>query len=158
MLTLLVSLVLYDAWFYWGHRLMHTRPLYRFHAHHHQSLVPTPWSNNSDTMVGAFVEQSYFLFAPFFLPVPPEVLIAHKIYDQVTGMIGHAGHEYFASPSARAPWPLLCTTFHDQHHSHFRYNYANTFSAWDRLMGTVHPTYDATVERFEKPERVEAAE
>jgi sterol desaturase/sphingolipid hydroxylase (fatty acid hydroxylase superfamily) len=148
-LTFVASVVIYDTWFYWGHRLMHTRFLYRFHAHHHKSIVPTPWSNNSDTLVGAFVEQSYFLVAPFLLPIPLEVLLAHKIYDQVTGMIGHAGHEYFASGTARRPWPLLCTTFHDQHHGFFHYNFANTFSWWDRLMGTIHPSYDDTVHRFE---------
>jgi lathosterol oxidase len=144
-----ISLLLYDSWFYWGHRLMHTKALYRFHAHHHKSVVPTPWSNNSDTLVGAFVEQSYFLVIPFLLPVPPAVLIVHKIFDQVTGMIGHAGHEYFASPTARWPWPLPCTTFHDQHHGYFRCNFANTFTWWDRAMGTLHPTYDSTVQRLE---------
>jgi sterol desaturase/sphingolipid hydroxylase (fatty acid hydroxylase superfamily) len=64
-------------------------------------------------------------------------------------MAGHAGHEYFASATTRRPWPLLCTTFHDQHHGSFRFNYANTFSWWDRLMGTIHPSYDDTVRRFE---------
>jgi sterol desaturase/sphingolipid hydroxylase (fatty acid hydroxylase superfamily) len=84
-------------------------------------------------------------------PIPPEVIIAHKLFDQVTGIAGHAGHEYFAAPSNRSPWPMLCTTFHDQHHGHFNYNYANTFSWWDRLMGTIHPRYDEIVERFETP-------
>jgi Delta7-sterol 5-desaturase len=150
-LMFVASLLIYDAWFYWGHRLMHTKAMYRFHAHHHRSIVPSPWSNNSDTFVGTFVEQSYFLVAPFLLPIPAAVLVAHKIYDQVTGIAGHAGHEYFASPSARAPWPMLCTTFHDQHHGHFNYNFANTFSWWDRVMGTIHPTYDNVVEKFEGP-------
>jgi Delta7-sterol 5-desaturase len=157
--TFIASLVIYDAWFYWGHRLMHTKLLYRWHSHHHRSIVPSPWSNNSDTLVGAFVEQSYFLAAPFILPIPAAVLIAHKVYDQVTGIAGHAGHEYFASPSARAPWPMLCTTFHDQHHGHFNYNFANTFSWWDRMMGTIHPSYDAIVRKFEGPiAKREAAE
>jgi sterol desaturase/sphingolipid hydroxylase (fatty acid hydroxylase superfamily) len=149
-LTFVIALVLYDTWFYWSHRLMHTRALYRFHAHHHKSLVPTPWSNNSDTIAGVFVEQSYFLLIPFILPIPPAALIALKIVDHVTAMIGHAGHEYFASPTTRWPWPNVCTTFHDQHHRHFSYNYANIFSWWDRAMGTLHPSYDETVRRFER--------
>ena len=152
-----VCLVVYDAWFYWGHRMMHTDLLYRFHSWHHKSVVPTPWANNSDTVVGTFVEQSFFLFAPFFLPVPAMVLVLHKLYDHVTGIIGHVGYEYFASPTTRRPWPMLCTIFHDQHHGYFRYNYANTFSWWDRLMGTIHPDYDATVKQFEAPERKEDA-
>ena len=152
---LALSLVLYDAWFYWLHRLMHTRAMYRFHAQHHKSIAPTPWSNNNDTIVGAFVEQSYFLLAPLVLPFPPVVLIAHKVWDQVTGMIGHAGYEFFASPSARSPWPGVCTTYHDQHHAHFHCNFANTFTLWDRLMGTLHPSYDARVEAFEAALRAE---
>ncbi|MEM6680255.1 MAG: sterol desaturase family protein [Pseudomonadota bacterium] len=146
-----VSLVIYDAWFYWAHRLMHTRALYRFHAQHHVSIAPTPWSNNNDTMVGTFFEQSYFLVAPLVLPFPALVFVMHKIWDQVTGMIGHAGHEYFASPIARAPWLGVCTVYHDQHHAQFRCNFANTFTFWDRLCGTLHPTYDASVRRFEGP-------
>ena len=146
---LALSLILYDAWFYWGHRLLHWKPLYRFHQLHHRSIVPTPWSNNSDTLVGAFIEQAYFLVVPFILPLPAAFIVLHKIYDQVTGMIGHAGHEYFASPTARRPWPLLCTTFHDQHHGAFHYNFANTFSIWDRAMGTLHPRYDRMVEQLE---------
>jgi Delta7-sterol 5-desaturase len=145
-----LSLVLYDTWFYWGHRMMHSQWLYRFHSQHHKSIVPTPWANNSDHPVGAFVEQFYFFVIPFVLPIPPEILIAHKIFDQVTGQAGHAGHEYFANPTTRWPWPLLCTTYHDQHHGFFRYNYANTFSWWDRWMGTIHPAYDETAKRFEE--------
>ncbi len=149
-LTFAASIILYDAWFYWFHRLMHTKLLFRFHAQHHKSIAPTPWSNNNDTFVGTFFEQVYFLIIPFVLPLPALVLIAHKIWDQVTGMIGHAGYEFFASPSAREPWPMICTTFHDQHHAFFRCNYANTFSFWDRVMGTLHPKYDDKVRYFEK--------
>lgn len=151
-----VSLILYDAWFYWFHRLMHTRPLYRFHSQHHVSVTPTPWSNNNDTLVGTFFEQGYFLVAPLVLPFPALVFILHKVWDQVTGMIGHSGYEFFASPQTRKPWPGVCTLYHDQHHSHFRFNYANTFTFWDRLCGTLHPSYDRQVERFEDIARGEA--
>lgn len=152
-LGLVISIVVYDAWFYWFHRLMHTRALYRFHAQHHVSVAPTPWSNNNDTLVGTFFEQVYFLVAPLIFPFPALVFVFHKAWDQVTGMIGHAGFEFFASPGARAPWPGVCTTYHDQHHSHFRVNFANTFTYWDRLCGTLHPGYDARVEEFEAIER-----
>ncbi|MEM7243632.1 MAG: sterol desaturase family protein [Pseudomonadota bacterium] len=147
---LLVSVVIYDAWFYWFHRLMHTKLFYRFHAQHHVSVAPTAWSNNNDNLVGTFFEQSYFLVAPILMPFPPVVFVLHKVWDQVTGMIGHAGHEFFASPSARAPWPGVCTTYHDQHHSYFHFNFANTFTIWDRLCGTLHPRYESRVREFER--------
>jgi Delta7-sterol 5-desaturase len=144
-----VSIVLFDAWFYWGHRLMHWRPLYRHHLWHHRSVAPTVWSNYSDTLADAFVMQSYYLIAPMLLPIPPAALIAHRLYDHVNGMIGHSGFEYFAGPGARFPSPFVCTTFHDQHHEKFRYNYANFFSFWDRWMGTLAPDYERRVGDFE---------
>lgn len=145
----LVSIFAFDAWFYWGHRLMHWRPLYKHHFLHHKSVAPTVWSNYSDTMIDAFAMQSYYLIAPIVLPIPTAVLIAHRIYDHINGQIGHSGFEYFASRETRFPSPFVCTTFHDQHHEHFDYNYANFFSFWDRLCGTLHPKYDARVREFE---------
>ena len=149
-LGLVISVVIYDAWFYWFHRLMHTRTFYRFHAQHHVSVAPTAWSNNNDTQIGTFFEQGYFLIAPLVFPFPALVFVLHKAWDQISGMIGHVGYEFFASPTARAPWPGVCTTYHDQHHSHFRFNFANTFTYWDRLCGTLHPDYDTRVKGFEE--------
>lgn len=144
----LVSMVIFDAWFYFGHRLMHTKILYRWHRLHHMSLAPTTWSNDSSTTVDTLVMHSYYALAPFILPIPPLALIAHRLYDQVNGMLGHAGYEYFASSSTRWPSPMVCVTFHDQHHSAFRFNYGNFTSIWDRLMGTLHPEYDEVVSKM----------
>jgi Delta7-sterol 5-desaturase len=151
LLWFFVSMLIFDTWFYWGHRLIHTRALYRrIHVWHHKSVTPTVWSNNSDTLLDDLILQSYFFFAPFFLPIPGAVLIAHKIYDQITGMIGHAGYEYSAGPLSRFPFPLIGVTFHDQHHESFFYNYATHFSVWDRMMKTIHPDYDRKIQSFEK--------
>lgn len=148
-IMLALSVVLYDAWFYWVHRLLHTAPMFRFHALHHTSVAPTVWTNHHETPVEALLNQLYFFVIVFVLPIPWQMLVLQKVYDQISGMLGHAGYEHFASPLARAPWPLASTVFHDQHHGYFRFNYAHSFSLWDRIMGTLHPRYDATVARFE---------
>ena len=142
---LLLSIVLYDAWFYWMHRLMHTKALYRFHSLHHQSIAPTVWSNYSDSYTDAFGMQAFYLLAPLLLPIPPVILIIHRVLDHINGQIGHSGFEFFADRLTRAPSPMLCVTFHDQHHQYFNYNFANFFSVWDRICGTIHPEYDKTV-------------
>lgn len=150
-LWFIASMLIFDTWFYWGHRLIHTKLFYRWvHAWHHRSTTPTVWSNNSDTFIDDIILQSYFLFAPFVLPIPAAILILHKIYDQITGMIGHSGYEYSAGSLSRFPFPLLGVTFHDQHHESFRYNYATHFSIWDRIMKTIHPDYDQKIKGFEK--------
>lgn len=148
-LMLGLSILLYDAWFYWVHRVLHTPAMFRFHALHHKSVSPTVWTNHHETPMEAFLNQFYFFLIVFVLPIPWQVLVMQKIYDQISGMLGHAGYEHFASPFGRSPWPLASTVFHDQHHGHFRYNYAHTFSFWDRVMGTLHPRYDQTLETFE---------
>ncbi len=145
----LLCMFLYDTWFYFGHRLMHTRWLFRFHAPHHRTLAPTVWTNDAIGCVETSISQGFYVVAVFLVPFPPVILLAHRLFDHFNGTIGHAGYEYFATPGARYPSPLLCTTFHDQHHEEFRYNFANYFSFWDRLMGTIAPTYDRRVKNVE---------
>ncbi len=147
----IASLVLFDTWFYWAHRAIHHPRLYKIvHRWHHKAITPTVWSNNSDTFLDNMFCQSYWLIAPILLPAPTLILCLHKIYDQVTGMLGHAGHEYAAGKMSSKPSPLIGTTFHDQHHSAFHYNFATHFSIWDRLMGTLHPEYDQLILRYPK--------
>ena len=149
-LMFIVSVLAFDAWFYWAHRFMHTKLMYRFHAEHHRSVAPTVWSTYSDDLVDAFVMQSYYFWAVIILPIPIEVLIVHRLWDHFNGTIGHSGFEFWASPLSRMPSPMLCVTFHDQHHSRFKYNFANFFSFWDRLCGTIDPKYDEQVKVFER--------
>jgi sterol desaturase/sphingolipid hydroxylase (fatty acid hydroxylase superfamily) len=142
-LSLGASLILFDTWFYWFHRLIHTRPFYAYvHKWHHMTVTPVVWSNNSDRLIDNLFLQSYWLLAHLLLPIAPAALLAHKIYDQITGVIGHSGYEH-AGSLCWPPSPLVGVTHHDQHHRYFRCNYATHFSVWDRLMGTLHPEHDA---------------
>lgn len=145
----LLTMVLFDAWFYFAHRALHTKVLYKYHALHHKSVAPTVWSNDSIGIVDTALSQGFYAVVVFFVPIPPLILLAHRTFDHINGTFGHAGFEYFASKTSRYPSPMLCTIYHDQHHSEFRYNYSNYFSFWDRVLGTISPTYDKKVETFE---------
>jgi len=146
-LSFIASLVLFDTWFYWFHRLIHTRPLYaRVHRWHHLTVTPVVWSNNSDRLIDNLFLQSYWLVAHFLVPAAPAVLLAHKLYDQVTGVVGHSGFEH-GGIWCWPPSPLVGVTHHDQHHRFFRCNYATHFTLWDRLMGTLHPDHDTELKR-----------
>lgn len=149
---LIALIVLYDAWFYWTHRLLHTRALYRFHHWHHRSVAPTVWSSDSQTVVETAIIQSFMIVAAILLPIAPIALVAHRLYDHVNGQLGHCGFEYFADRTTRFPSPMVCISFHDQHHEGFTHNYANFFSFWDRLCGTLSPDYDAKVAGLAKKE------
>jgi Delta7-sterol 5-desaturase len=144
--------VLYDAWFYFTHRLLHLKPFYRFHALHHRSVAPTAWSNDSSTLVDTLVAHGFYGLVWLVLPVPAAAIFALRLFDQISGMIGHSGFEHSAAPTMRWPSPFITTTFHDLHHSQFRWNYGNFLSLWDRLLGTAHPGYDAMIARIERGE------
>lgn len=149
--TFAAAVVLHDAWFYFGHRLMHWKPLYRFHKVHHASVTPTVWNNDSFAVVDALSVQSFFLVLPFLLPIPPAVLVFCRLFDQTKGMIGHSGYEHFAGRLARRPFPLVATVHHDLHHQRFTVNFANQFTLWDRLFGTLDPGYDDLVRQMSRP-------
>jgi sterol desaturase/sphingolipid hydroxylase (fatty acid hydroxylase superfamily) len=144
-LSFIVSMIAYDTWFYWMHRLLHTKPFYRpIHRWHHQSLPSVSWSNNSDTLLDNMFLQSYWLAAHLILPIAPAVLLAHKLYDHITGIIGHSGVEHGGGITF-PPSPFNSVTHHDQHHRYFNCNYSPHFTIWDRMMGTLHETHDAEV-------------
>jgi sterol desaturase/sphingolipid hydroxylase (fatty acid hydroxylase superfamily) len=146
-LAFVVSMLVFDTWFYWLHRLIHTRALYPWvHRWHHLTVTPVTWSNNSDRLVDNLFLQSYWLIAHFLVPAAPLVLLAHKLYDQITGIVGHSGYEH-GGMMCWPPSPMVGVTHHDQHHRYFRCNYATHFSLWDRLMGTLHPDHDAELKR-----------
>ena len=55
--SLPVAIVLHDAYFYWTHRLMHTRWLFRHvHVVHHRSRHPSPWAALSFHPLEALVQ------------------------------------------------------------------------------------------------------
>ena len=145
--SFILSLFLFDTWFYWMHRLIHTKLFYRkVHAWHHQTVSPEAWSNNSDLLIDNIFLQSYWLVAHFVIPIAPVVLFIHKLYDQISGVIGHSGHEV-AGSVCWPPSPLISVTHHDQHHRFVHCNYATHFTFWDRLMGTLHPMHDREAKR-----------
>jgi len=144
-LSFLLSMLAYDTWFYWMHRLLHSKPLYRrIHRWHHLSLPSVAWSNNSDTLLDNLFLQSYWLAAHLIVPIAPAVLLVHKLYDHVSGIIGHSGVEHGGGITF-PPSPMNSVTHHDQHHRYFNCNYSPHFTIWDRLMGTLHPSHDAEV-------------
>jgi len=145
-----LAFVIFDAWFYWGHRILHLKWFYRWHKPHHLSVAPTAWSNDSSAVVDTLIEHGFYFFVWLLLPIPAISVFALRLFDQVSGMIGHSGFEYFAGRTTRRPFPFLCTTFHDLHHSQFHYNFGNFMSVWDRMMGTVHPKYDQIVFEIEE--------
>lgn len=149
----IIMAVLHDAWFYWMHRTLHHKALFRrAHATHHLSRTPTSWAAYSFAPIEAIAESIYipFMLIVMSMVVPIYgfaifVFLGHQI---ARNAIGHSGFELAWPGFTRSPltgW-LTTTTHHDLHHTEGRYNFGLYFTWWDRMMGTEHPKYH---ERFE---------
>ena len=44
---------------------------------------------------------------------------------------------------SKRPWPFISALHHDLHHQRFTVNFANQFSIWDRVFGTLDKDYDS---------------
>jgi sterol desaturase/sphingolipid hydroxylase (fatty acid hydroxylase superfamily) len=159
--TLALIIVAHDAYFYWTHRLMHHRRLFRwFHLTHHLSHAPTPWAAYAFAVPEALVQGA---FVPLFVAIVPMhqlALLAFMTFQIARNVMGHAGFEIHPAAMVRSPrlnWNNT-TTHHDLHHQTGRYNFGLYFGWWDRLMGTEHPQYRARFEALVEPARVHATE
>ena len=149
LLSLPVTIVWHDAYFYWTHRLLHTRWLFRqIHGVHHRSRNPSPWAALSFHPVEALIHGMALPIVLIVLPLNLYVVLAFAIHQIVRNTHGHAGIETLPRGFARH-WlggRFVTTTHHHLHHETSKGNYGLWFTWWDRLCGTERSDY---LERFE---------
>lgn len=136
--------LIHDAYFYWAHRAMHTRWLFRrLHRVHHKSKTPTPWAAYAFAPGEAVIEAGILPFAAVFFPMHELTVFLFVTHMIIRNVVGHAGIELFPGWWLRAPFlrAFTTTTHHDLHHSHGGYNFGLYFTWWDRWMSTEHPEY-----------------
>jgi Delta7-sterol 5-desaturase len=141
--------IAHDAYFYWMHRALHLRAMFRrAHATHHMSRTPTPWAAYSFAPIEALAEAAFLPLFLLLVPFHAIVVLAFLLHQIARNVLGHSGHEFAWPGFTRSRWTgwLTTTTHHDLHHSEGRYNFGLYFTWWDRMMGTEHPRYH---EKFE---------
>eukprot|EP00658_Telonema_sp_P-2_P008723 TRINITY_DN13298_c0_g1_i5.p3 TRINITY_DN13298_c0_g1~~TRINITY_DN13298_c0_g1_i5.p3 ORF type:complete len:170 (-),score=23.18 TRINITY_DN13298_c0_g1_i5:356-865(-) len=129
---------LFDAWFYWGHRLLHHPKLYWIHKKHHSfhatigvaALFSHPIEgllvNAGSTFVGPLLFPAHFAVWNLYF-----ILRLHETID------AHCGYDWPWSPWRWCPFHGGCRR-HDFHHSHNAGNYGG-FWLWDWICGTDTP-------------------
>lgn len=141
-----IALVVHDTWFYWTHRLMHHRRLFKlFHRVHHESTNPSPWAAYSFAPLEAAMQACIFPLLVFTVPMHLLAFFAFMVVQISFNVLGHTGYEYFPSWLMKS-WLgkfINTPTNHVQHHEKMRGNYGLYFNVWDRLMKTNHKDYEA---------------
>lgn len=137
--SVLVYLLLHDAWFYWTHRWMHRPRVFRaIHAIHHASRPPTAWAAMSFHPVEAAIVGLFIPALVFIVPIQAGMLALVLVIMTVMGVTNHMGWEIFprALVQGRAGRWLITASHHDLHHARYACNYGLYFRHWDRWCGT----------------------
>ena len=150
-LSLIALVLAHDAWFYWTHRLLHQRWMFRWsHRTHHRSVAPTPWAAYSFAPAEAVIQSVFLTSILLVLPLHPLVIFVFLVHMIVRNVLGHAGVDLIPRAWLAGWWGrwLTTTLHHDLHHSQGRHNYGLYFTWWDRIGGTEHPEYRLRLQQF----------
>jgi lathosterol oxidase len=151
--SLVLSLVIHDTYFYWMHRLLHHKKLFNYaHVLHHKSTNPSPWASYSFHFFEAWAEGAVLLVIVMIMPIHSIVVVWFTIVGFVINVYGHLGYE--VAPKwlkGSFLFQIINTSvYHNIHHSKFKGNYGLYFRVWDRLMGTEHPDYVKEYDRLQE--------
>lgn len=149
--SIVLMMILHDAYFYWTHRAMHSPSLYKyFHKVHHQSTDPSPFTSFAFHPLEAIVENGITMLFVFLMPISFTALIIWQVLQQGFNMIGHLGYEVY--PSWWLTHPLFKwktpSTHHNMHHELFKGNYGLYFTWWDKWCGTEFKNYESRYEQI----------
>ena len=119
--------------FYWVHRAIHWKPMYKYvHYLHHKNVQPGPWSGLSMHPVEHLL---YFtcVLIHWVVPSHPIHFILDAQHAALTPAYGHIG---FEGPLLDGKLPGG-SYFHYLHHRYFECNYGESTVPFDWLFGTL---------------------
>ncbi|KAH8397915.1 hypothetical protein KR222_006317 [Zaprionus bogoriensis] len=137
-----VFVVLEEILFYYAHRLLHHRALYRHvHKKHHEWTAPIA----AITLYAHPVEHVVANLLPVglsFALLGSHIVVAWGMITLavLNSMSDHAGYSF--------PWSATSVRFHDYHHAKFNYNFG--VMGWlDKLHGTYRAPYEQQQQRLQ---------
>jgi len=155
-LSALVYLFVQDSWFYWTHRAMHHKRIFRLaHGVHHQSRPPTAWTAMSFHPIEALSGAVVIPVLVFIIPIHITMLALVLTIATIMGVTNHMGWEIFPPRlvhSSFGNW-VITASHHERHHEEYRCNFGLYFRFWDRLCGTDR----GLTQRFAKQEAARLA-
>ena len=122
--------------FYFTHRLLHWRPVYRLvHAVHHRNVNLGPWAGFSMHPIEHVIYLSTVLIHVLVLSHPLHVIF-HLQWQAIGANTSHAGFE--ALTLRGKPVIYLTSYFHQMHHRYYDCNYGNPLIVGDKWFGSYH--------------------
>ena len=142
--SLLLSMMLQETYYYWSHRLMHYPPVFRVvHKVHHDSNTTSPFTAFSFHPLEGLLQAIVLPLTLMILPMHPYVILLLLTLMTFSSVINHLNIEIFPpnfNKHVVGRW-IIGATHHSMHHKQFRYNFGLYFTVWDKLVRTESPGY-----------------
>jgi len=132
--------LLFDAYFYGLHRLLHVPRFFRaVHAVHHRATAPSVLTALAFHPLEALLILGFVPAAMWLLPIHLLSLAVVSTFLSGSILLAHAARDPFPSWWGRTPILRTYVTprVHHAHHARRDCNYSATFSLFDALFGTL---------------------
>ena len=143
-LSLIVSVLLHETYYYWLHRWMHHPKIFRIvHKVHHESNITSPWTAFSFHPLEGLLQAVFIPALLILMPMHLYVLIIQLTLMTLSSVINHLDIEIYPKRFHRhiiGKW-LIGATHHSLHHKQFKYNYGLYFTFWDKWKKTESPLF-----------------
>jgi len=142
-LQFIAMMLLHDAYFYWCHRLLHTKKFWSIHGVHHRATDPTVVTSHVFHYLETFINFSFIVWFTllagllfggiFYLPG-----IIFIVYTITWNIYGHGKKDLFSFKITNSYigrhiiWPH----YHLEHHRKGTGNFGFFFTFWDEIVGT----------------------
>ncbi len=139
LLKIPLAIILAECWFYYIHRLFHTKRLYPFHKKHHYFIQPYGLVALYCSVPEMLLANQLTVALPMrLLNYSPEWILFFSVVAALNVVKGHASlQQIFPSFLRKHPLfdGLVSSEIHDIHHTVMRYNFG-LFEFLDKFHGT----------------------
>ncbi|GEO11714.1 sterol desaturase family protein [Segetibacter aerophilus] len=148
-LSLLVSMLIHETYYYWLHRWMHRPKVFKLlHKVHHDSSTTSAWTAFSFHPLEGILQAIILPLTIIFLPMHVYVLLFQLTIMTFSSVINHLEIETYPANFHRhfvGRW-LIGATHHSLHHKQFKYNFGLYFTFWDKWKKTESPKFSSLFE------------
>lgn len=142
--SLLVTMLIHETYYYWLHRWMHNPKVFRYvHKVHHDSNITSPWTAFSFHPLEGLLQALFLPLLLMVMPIHLYVLVIQLTIMTFSSVINHLDIEIYPKKFHKhffGRW-LIGATHHSLHHKQFKYNYGLYFTFWDKWKKTESPLY-----------------
>jgi lathosterol oxidase len=142
-LQLVVMMILHDTYFYWCHRLLHTKRFWDIHGIHHRDTDPTIVTSHIFHYIETIINYTFLVWFTllagllvgglFFIPA-----LIFVVFTITWNIYGHGTKNLLPDRITKSwlgQW-IVWPSYHLEHHRQGTGNYEFFFTWWDRLMKT----------------------